>query len=558
MREFSVEPLVEIADGATLTDMAYDRARREPDLVALAARTPDGWREVRYGEFAAQAADLARSLLGAGVRPGDRVAILGGNSVDWLVADFAALSLGAITVPVYPTASAEQIRAVLDDAGPVACFTAPEARPRLLSALPSRDIAVWSLGGPLPSPARRAGAADLAEHRAAVRADDPATIVYTSGTTGTPKGVVLTHRNILAAACNVVALLPELFNPPGTQASTLLFLPLAHVYGRVVAFGGLWAGVKTGLVASANDLVAELPVFRPHFLAGVPYVLEKIRKALRQRLGEAAFAPAEQAAMARGAARRRGETVEPATGDPVRQALHTVLGGRLTHMICGGASLDPDTLDFFTGMDLTVLGAYGLTETTSTATMSAPTANRLGRSGRPVPGTTVAVADDGEILIRGPHVSPGYWRAPAEPQEWVHTGDLGDLDDDGYLKITGRRKEILVTSGGKNVAPAVLEDRLRQHPLISNCMLVGEARPYVTALITVDPSAASRDDLEKEIAAAVQSANTLVSRAESIRAFRILPTEFTIARGHLTPSLRLRRAAIEKDFAAEIEAMYPA
>jgi long-chain acyl-CoA synthetase len=348
---------------------------------------------------------------------------------------------------------------------------------------------------------------------------------------------VLTHRNILAAAGNVVALLPELFRGPdgGEQPSTLLFLPLSHVYGRVVLFGCVAAGTRTGLVASPADLLSALPSFRPTFLVGVPYILEKIRKAARAQFGD----------------------------DPDGRAgawVRDLLGGRLTHMICGGASLDASTLDFFTRAGLTVLGAYGLTETTSTATMSAPSANRPGTVGRPVPGTTVAVAGDGEILVRGPQASPGYWPDHgAGAPEWVRTGDLGELDQDGYLRITGRRKEILVTSGGKNVAPAPLEDRLRLHPLVSNCMVVGEGRPFVAALVTLDRAALGQwrgTDLDAEIAAAVDSANALVSRAESIRRFRVLEGDFTVEGGQLTPSLRLRRAVIEKEYAAQIEAMY--
>ncbi|XVQ06600.1 AMP-dependent synthetase/ligase [Spirillospora sp. CA-255316] len=524
MREYSVEALVEVADDDALTDMAYAWARTDPDRVVLD--------EVTCGRFAEMVRAQAKELIAAGVERGDRVVVLGPTSVAWAVADFAVLSVGAITVPIYPTASAEQISAVLSDARPVACFTVPDKR-----ALVTGVERVWTLGEPVEGIGADLPDAVVDARRADVGADDIATIVYTSGTTGAPKGCVLTHRNILAAAGNVVALLPELFRGPddGDQPSTLLFLPLAHVYGRVVLFGCVAAGTRTGLVPSPAALLSALPSFRPTFLVGVPYILEKIRKAARARFGEGP--DGEAAAWVR-----------------------DLLGGRLTHMICGGASLDASTLDFFTRTGLTVLGAYGLTETTSTVTMSAPSANRPGSVGRPVPGTTVAVAEDGEILVRGPQVSPGYWpdHAAGAP-EWVRTGDLGELDQDGHLRITGRRKEILVTSGGKNVAPAPLEDRLRLHPLVSNCMVVGEGRPFVTALVTLDRTALGEwtgTDLDAEIAAAVDSANALVSRAESIRRFRILEGDFTIEGGQLTPSLRLRRAAIAKEYAAQIEAMY--
>ncbi|GAA2402358.1 AMP-dependent synthetase/ligase [Actinomadura vinacea] len=529
MREYSVEALVEIADDDTLTDMAYAWAHADPDRAVLD--------EVTCGRFAGMVRAQAKELIAAGVRRGDRVVVLGPTSVAWAVADFAVLSVGAITVPIYPTASAEQIDAVLRDARPAACFTVPDKRALVAGAVRS-EVRVWTLGEPAEGIGVDLPDAVVDERRAEVGADDIATIVYTSGTTGTPKGCVLTHRNILAAAGNVVALLPELFRGTdgGDRPSTLLFLPLAHVYGRVVLFGCVAAGTRTGLVGSPNALLSALPSFRPTFLVGVPYILEKIRKAARARVGEGP--DGEAGAWVRG-----------------------LLGGRLTHMICGGASLDASTLDFFTRTGLTVLGAYGLTETTSTVTMSAPSANRPGSVGRPVPGTTVAVAEDGEILVRGPQVSPGYWpdHAGGAPDEWVRTGDLGELDQDGYLRITGRRKEILVTSGGKNVAPAPLEDRLRLHPLVSNCMVVGEGRPFVTALVTLDRTALGEwrgSDLDTEIAAAVDSANALVSRAESIRRFRVLEGDFTVEGGQLTPSLRLRRAVIEKEYAAHIEAMY--
>ncbi|GLZ36536.1 AMP-dependent synthetase/ligase [Actinokineospora sp. NBRC 105648] len=552
MREFTVAALVEIADDDTLTDAVFRRATETPDRPLFGARVDGAWVPTTYGEFAERVRAVAGGLLAAGVEPGDRVAVLGPTSVDWAVADFAVLSVGAVTVPIYPTASAEQVRHVLRDSGPVGVFVAEGSRALLLSvAADGKNI--WTLGEPLPGTA----ATELLDRRrAAVRADDLATIVYTSGTTGVPKGCLLTHRNILHAAVNVVELLPELFL--AEDAATLLFLPLAHVYGRVVLFGCAWAGTRTGLVGDAADLIAELPRFQPTFLVGVPYVLEKVRKAVRARAG-AAFDDAEAAAIAHGAAARHGEHRAELPGDPVLEGLRAMLGGRLANMICGGASLDESTLDFFTGVGLRVLGAYGLTETTSTVTMSATGTNRLGTVGRPIPGTAVAVANDGEILVRGPHVSPGYWPDPAGVPEWVRTGDLGELDDDGYLRITGRRKEIIVTSGGKNVAPAPLEDRLRLHPLVSNAMVVGEGRPYVTALITVDLGAAAKwsGEVPAGLQGAVDAANELVSRAESIRRFHVVTGDFTVDRGHLTPSLRLRRAAIAADFAPEIEAMYP-
>ena len=583
VREYTVEPLVTMADDDNLANVVFRKAEVDPTAVVFSRKTAEGWLDVGYDEFARLVLALAKGLVANGISAGDRVLILGGTSFEWSAADFAVLSVGAVAVPVYPTSSAEQIHHIVADARPSACFVETDDQRELIvtaagQALRGRG---WLLGSSLPALIEQGAAiadAEVTDRRQGVRADDVATIVYTSGTTGVPKGCLLTHRNIFAAAANVVELLDTVFRrTPADPASTLLFLPLAHVYGRVVQFGCVLAGVRTGLVATPAQLPAELPIFRPTFLIGVPYVLEKIRKAARQALGGDRYDTAEAAAIAVGHARRRGEQ-PPASAvidAEIGKQWRGMLGGRLEHMVAGGASLEPSTADFFTGIGVEIIGAYGLTEASSTVSMSAPHANRAGAVGRPVPGTTVAIADDGEILVRGPQVFPGYWPDGGHPAEnWLATGDLGRLDEDGFLFITGRRKEIIVTSGGKNVAPAPLEDRVRLHALVSNCMLVGEGRPYVTALITVDPVVLARwaaeqgvdlsggvptDDarLLAELSAGVEAANRLVSRAESIRRFAVLAEDFSMEKGQLTASLRLRRAAIEADFDAVIASLYP-
>ncbi|MFF5032329.1 AMP-dependent synthetase/ligase [Nocardia salmonicida] len=583
VREYTVEPLVTMADDDNLANVVFRKAEADPSAVVFSRKTAEGWLDVGYDEFARLVLELAKGLVANGISAGDRVLILGGTSFEWSAADFAVLSVGAVAVPVYPTSSAEQIHHIVADARPSACFVETDDQRELIvtaagQALRGRG---WLLGSSLPALIEQGAAitdAEVTDRRQGVRADDVATIVYTSGTTGVPKGCLLTHRNIFAAAANVVELLDTVFRrTPADPASTLLFLPLAHVYGRVVQFGCVLAGVRTGLVATPAQLPAELPIFRPTFLIGVPYVLEKIRKAARQALGGDRYDTAEAAAIAVGHARRRGEQ-PPASAvidAEIGKQWRGMLGGRLEHMVAGGASLEPSTADFFTGIGVEIIGAYGLTEASSTVSMSAPHANRAGAVGRPVPGTTVAIADDGEILVRGPQVFPGYWPDGGHPAEnWLATGDLGRLDEDGFLFITGRRKEIIVTSGGKNVAPAPLEDRVRLHALVSNCMLVGEGRPYVTALITVDPVVLARwaaeqgvdlsggvptDDarLLAELSAGVEAANRLVSRAESIRRFAVLAEDFSMEKGQLTASLRLRRAAIEADFDAVIASLYP-
>ncbi|WP_082843841.1 AMP-dependent synthetase/ligase [Nocardia salmonicida] len=583
VQEYTVEPLVTMADDDNLANVVFRKAEADPSAVVFSRKTAEGWLDVGYDEFARLVLGLAKGLVANGISAGDRVLILGGTSFEWSAADFAVLSVGAVAVPVYPTSSAEQIHHIVADARPSACFVETDDQRELIvtaagQALRGRG---WLLGSSLPALIEQGAAitdAEVTDRRQGVRADDVATIVYTSGTTGIPKGCLLTHRNIFAAAANVVELLDTVFRrTPSDPASTLLFLPLAHVYGRVVQFGCVLAGVRTGLVATPAQLPAELPIFRPTFLIGVPYVLEKIRKAARQALGGDRYDTAEAAAIAVGHARRRGEQ-PPASAvidAEIGKQWRGMLGGRLEHMVAGGASLEPSTADFFTGIGVEIIGAYGLTEASSTVSMSAPQANRAGAVGRPVPGTTVAIADDGEILVRGPQVFPGYWPDGGHPAEnWLATGDLGRLDEDGFLFITGRRKEIIVTSGGKNVAPAPLEDRVRLHALVSNCMLVGEGRPYVTALITVDPVVLARwaaeqgvdlsggvptDDarLLAELSVGVEAANRLVSRAESIRRFAVLAEDFSMEKGQLTASLRLRRAAIEADFDAVIASLYP-
>ena len=582
MREYSVPALVKLADDDNLATVVYDSAASRAGDVVFSSRTADGWQDVTFGEFGELVHGLAKGLLAAGIAAGDRVLVLGRTSYEWSAADFALLSVGAVTVPVYPTSSAEQVRHIVADSRPSACFVETAEEADLIGEVAGDAVAgrCWLLGasfGELLERGRAVADADAVRRRRAVRAEDLATIVYTSGTTGLPKGCLLTHRNIFAAAANVVELLDKVFRrTPDDPASTVLFLPLAHVYGRVTQFGCVWAGVRTGLVATPAELVGALPSFRPTFLVGVPYVLEKIRKAARQALGGERYEAAEAAAIAHGHAVRHDGATDAGGGefDDMHQRLRAMLGGRLDHVIAGGASLEPSTADLFTGLGVEIIGAYGLTEAASTVSMSAPGANRAGAVGRPIPGSAVRIAPDGEILVRGEQVFPGYWpdRAGGDA-EWLATGDLGRLDEDGFLAITGRRKEIIITSGGKNVAPAPLEDKVRLHALVSNCMLVGEGRSYVTALITLDPLVLPRwaeqngidisrgvpaEDarLRGEIATAVDAANAGVSRAESIRRFVILPEDFSIQKGHMTASLRLRRKAIEDDFADVIGSLY--
>jgi long-chain acyl-CoA synthetase len=516
---------------------------RDPGAVALSGLGPGGWVDHTWTQLRDDVAGAAARLLGRGLQPGDRVAILGRTSYPWAVADLSAAAIGLITVPIFPTSSVAQMRHILSDSGAVACL-AEDGR---AADVPAQGIPVLSLEG-LTDPERDPDGwgtvtpADPTAARAAVRASDIASIVYTSGTTGPAKGCVLTHRNMFAAAAAVVEHCAELFDRADGPSATIVGLPLAHVFGRTVLQGALYSGSRTGLAPGVPEMLGQLATFEPTWLAVVPYALEKLRKAV----------------VAAGAGSGR----------------HPLLGTALRHVICGGARLDAPVAEFFAGHGVTVLPAYGLTESATAVSINVPATNRIETVGRPVPGTTVAVTADGELLVRGRQVSPGYWPQPLPgPDGWLHTGDLAELAPDGFLRITGRRKEILVTTGGKNVAPAPLEDRLRLHPLIAGAMVIAENRPYVTALVVVDPAAVAAwaerhrrpvdpaslvadPELRAELGRAVDEANTLVSRAESIRRFAVLTEEFSVAAGHLTPTLKMRREVIEDAFRAQVEGLY--
>ncbi|AYF78826.1 long-chain fatty acid--CoA ligase [Nocardia yunnanensis] len=526
-------------------------------MVAAAAARHPGRETLAEGEgepltcaeLDRQVRAVASALLDRRVVAGDRVAVLGRTGLAWALLDCAVLAIGAVVVPVYPTSSPAQIEHILTDSGSAhaAAETADDAR-RLRAAgevWTFAEISAWARGPVRP---------DLDDHIAAVRADDLAMIVYTSGTTGVSKGCMITHRNMYVSAANTVRQTGALFD-----GVTALALPLSHVFGQTMLFACLFGGARTHLLPGIPELVPALARLRPTFLSLIPYALEKIRKHCRALLTP----EAEQDAVVTGLLRLQHADAPEASGDPVAAAL----GGRLRYVISGGASLDDSTAGFYAGFGTVVLNCYGLTEAATAVTVSAPRTNRLGTVGKPIPGTAVGIAADGEVLVSGPHVSPGYWGAAREQRAvddagWLHTGDVGVLED-GYLRITGRKKEILVTSGGKNVAPAPLEDRVRLHPLVSNCMVVGEGRAFVAALVTLDAERAEAwrlahpgQDPATAIQSAVDDANSLVSRPESIREFRIVAGDFTVANGLLTASLKLRRAAIAEIYSTDIDLLY--
>ncbi|MFF7729551.1 AMP-dependent synthetase/ligase [Streptomyces sp. NPDC008001] len=615
MREFTVPPLVTAPPAGGLADAVFDRAAEDPGQTAFGRKGPDGrWWDVTAAAFRDEVLALAKGLLAEGVRFGDRVAVMSRTRYEWTLFDFALWSIGAQPVPLYPTASPDQVCWILRDAGVTACVVEHEDHAMTVGSVVGRlpGLArLWQLDAGAVEELAAAGAGigdDLVHrHRMALTPSTPATVVYTSGTTGRPKGCVLTHANFMAEADNVVRRYEHVFRSrPGDEAATLLFLPLAHVFGRMVQVAAVRGRVKLGhqpqLTSSA--LLPDLRAFRPTFVLAVPYVLEKIFALARRtaeaegragpferavdvavRYAEAAERRAFGAGTGPGAALRlQHQVFDRLVYAKVREAL----GGRVRHAMSGGSAMDRRLGLFFAGAGVTVLEGYGLTETAGAATANPPERPRFGSVGQPVPGTTVRIAGDGEVWLRGAQVFAGYLgdakATGAVLQEgWFATGDLGRLDEDGYLTITGRKKEILVTSGGKSLSPVLLEERVRAHPLVAQCVVVGNDRPYVAALVTLDEEAVAhwlhmhgrpapeagagagllydtdlvRDaDLEAEIRRAVVAANTLVSQAESIRTFRILKSRFTEQDGLLTPSLKLRRKAIEAAYAREVDALY--
>ena len=598
--EYSLPPLVDVDPARNLTDLIFDNAAARPHAVAFARRSDDGWADVTARQFLDEVVGVARGLVAAGVEAGDRVALMSRTRYEWTVADFAIWCAGAVTVPIYETSSAEQVRWVLKDAGVVLAIVEHDGHAALVNGvradLPAlRDVRQLDRGALHTLTDEGADVADevIADRRSALVADSLATIIYTSGTTGSPKGCELTHGNFLFELGNAVRLLDDLFEGgPNEQASTLLFLPLAHVFARIVQIGAIMAGAKLGHTPDIKQLVDDLAAFRPTFILAVPRVFEKVYNSATARAhaegGARAriFDAAVDTAIAYSRAR---DTGGPGQLLRARHALFDrlvygrlrgALGGRTRYAISGGAPLGDRLGHFFRGIGVNVLEGYGLTETTAAAAVNPYQQPRIGTVGRPLPGTAMRIADDGEVLVRGGHVLRGYWNNPeataaAVVDGWFHTGDLGELDGNGYLSITGRKKEIIVTAGGKNVVPAVLEDRIRAHPLVSQCMVVGDRMPYVGALITIDPEffPAWRDahgkpptatieeltqdpDLRADIRAVIDEANRAVSSAEAIKRFRILPVDFTEEGGQLTPSLKLKRAIVAKEFAGEIEALY--
>ena len=593
MNEFSTPAIVPAATAGNLTNLVAERAWFEPQRVMLSRPLGDGWQEVTAREFEEEVRTVAKGLIASGIAIGDRVAIMAKTRYEWTILDFAIWFSGAISVPIYETSSAEQIQWILEDSGAVALIVetpalAETARP-VLGSCCSR---MWTITDDAISHLVQAGHGvsddEINHRRSSLNPDSLATLIYTSGTTGKPKGVQLTHGNFLAECGNVVQGAADLFLKP--NGSTLLFLPIAHVFGRMVQIGAVTAGLHLAHCSDINRLPQDLASFRPTFVLAVPRIFEKIYNGAEARAEAAGkgniFRKASDTAIAYSegldsgrigfALRLKHKLFDKLVYSKIRAGM----GGAVEAAISGGAPLGARLGHFYRGAGVNILEGYGLTETTAGATLNLSQAQKVGSVGKPLPSTTVRIAEDGEILMKGPIIMRGYWQNDAANAEvftedgFFRSGDLGALDEDGFLTITGRKKELIVTAGGKNVAPAVLEDRVRAHPLVSQCLVVGDNKPFIAALVTLDAdamkgwSAANKKsgtsiaDLAKDpaliavIQTAIDDANKAVSRAESIRKFTILPVDFTIADGQLTAKLSVKRHVVAGQFAKEINELF--
>ncbi|MFF3335376.1 AMP-dependent synthetase/ligase [Streptomyces sp. NPDC002888] len=606
VREVRAAPLAPRAATGSTADIPFTNAMEAPDAVVLRREQRGTWQPVPAAVFAREVTAVAKGLIAAGLEPGGRVAVMSRTRYEWTVLDFAIWAAGGQTVPIYATSSADQVDWIVRDSG--ARYVVTETAENSASVTTGtaghpEPPRVWHLDGGALSDLTALGQdvpdEEVTKRRTALTPDTIATVCYTSGTTGRPKGCVLTHANLHAEAANAVELLHPLFEEvTGQTASTLLFLPLAHILGRTLQIACLMARIEIGHCPSIkpDELRPALKAFRPTFLVGVPYLFEKIHdtgRATAEKIGRGtSFDRARRIGVRFGEAylnRFLGRGKGPGPGLYAAWALYDLLvyrrvrmelGGRMRYAISGGSPLDRDLNLFFYAAGIIVYEGYGLTETTAAATIVPPLAPRPGTVGLPVPGTAVRIADDGEVLIKGGIVFGSYWNDPAATDAvltdgWFATGDLGSLDEDGYLTITGRKKDIIVTSGGKNVSPAVLEDRLRSRPPIGQCLVVGDNRPFVAALITLDPEAVAhwlavrklpadtpmsqiaRDPrMRADVQKAVDYANQAVSRAESIRAITIVDGEFTEENGLLTPSLKVKRREAMAVYAEQIEELY--
>jgi long-chain acyl-CoA synthetase len=599
VHEFSVPPLVVVAPETNITDLVLRQAAK-PSNPALFSRldSAGAWQDISATDFLADVSALAKGLMASGVAAGDRVGIMSRTRYEWALVDFAIWFAGAVSVPIYETSSPSQVAWNLGDSGAVAAFgEAAHHEDVIRQAVTAEGLTalqhVWQLEGQGLDALREAGRgvsdADLEARRATATLDDIATIIYTSGTTGRPKGCELTHGNFVELSDNALAIIGEIVHE---DAKTIMFLPLAHVFARFISVLAMAAGTTVAHTPDIKNLLADLQSYEPTFILAVPRVFEKVYNSALTKAEDggkgAIFHKAADTAIAFSKARQNGHVglglkLRHALFDKlVYSKLRAAMGGHVAHAVSGGGPLGERLGHFFQGIGLQVLEGYGLTETTAPISVNTPSLIKIGSVGKPLPGNAVRIAEDGEILAKGVCVMRGYYRREDLTSEtfadgWFRTGDIGRLDEDGFVWITGRKKEIIVTAGGKNVIPALLEDQIRSDALVSQVLVVGDNRPFIGALVTLDqealPGWLQRHNLPADtsleeaannsvVKAAVQdlitAANASVSQAEAIKSFRIVPADFTEASGHLTPSMKVKRAQVMKDFETVIEEMYAA
>ena len=594
MNQTSVPAMVPADPEANIADLLVQRAAETPERVIFSVPEGEGWRDITARQFEDQVIALAKGFVAEGVEPGDKIAFIARTTYEWTLVDFALFYAGAVMVPVYETSSPSQLEWILSDSGAVALIAESADHIARYEEIKERVPLVgrvWRLDEGAIAALSAAGTEvpddEIVRRRSLARGEDLATIIYTSGSTGRPKGCVLTHSNFVELSRNAAKSLER----PLSNASTVLFITTAHVFARFMSILYIHAGVRTGHEPNTKNLVKTLGSFKPTLLLAVPRVFEKVYNSAEQKTeaeGKGAiFRAAAKVAIEHSRRVQEGEKVglllkaKFALFDRlVFSKLRELMGGNVEYAVSGSAPLGPRLGYFFRGLGIKILEGYGLTETTAPASVNVPDRIKVGTVGPALPGVDIRIAEDGEVQVRGINVFREYWHNAEATREafddgWFRTGDIGTLDEDGYLTITGRKKEIIVTAGGKNVAPAVLEDPIRANPIVGQVVVVGDQRPFISALVTLDPEMlpawlkthGEREDLTLEQAAkspvvrqevqrAIDEANAHVSRAESIRKFRILGTEWTEATGHLTPKLSIKRAEILRDFSDEVEELY--
>lgn len=596
MKSYDIEPLVVSAETENITDLLEVRVAKTPSLPLFSVeQSPGQWTEISAKEFHSKVVALAKGLVAVGIQPGQAVAIMSRTRFEWTLIDFAIWYAGGVSVPIYESSAPSQMEWILADSDAVALFVENDEHLERFEQIKAGSPLVrkvWKIESDAIEQLIKLGR-DITDEsieakRKSSKLRDLATIIYTSGTTGKPKGCELTHRGFVELSKNATLELPQVVTE---GASTLLFLPLAHVFARFIEVLCVHGGVKVGHQPDSKNVGPAMASFHPTFLLAVPRVFEKVYNSAEQKAESAGkgkiFRTAAYAAIA------YSKALDTASGPTLVQKLrHAIfdilvykklraaMGGDVKYAVSGGAPLGARLGHFYRAIGLIVLEGYGLTETTAPAMIGRPNDLRIGKVGRVLPGTGIKIADDGEIWLRGNNILRGYWRNPtataeAMEGEWFKTGDIGELDDDGFLSITGRKKELLVTAGGKNVAPAPLEDPLRADPLVGQAVVIGDKRPFVAALISLDPEmlpiwlanngadknmtlaqAAKSPIVLAQIQKAIDRVNGHFSRAESIRKFVIIDRELSEESGHLTPSLKIKREAVLRDFAPAIAEIY--